>query len=683
MKRERRGGSRSGPWWLTLLLLPALTPGVRAQQPPRDTVRLAEIVITPTKVATARSSIALAVTVLQGETLRRQGIRLVAEALRDVAGATVVQTGSFGALTSLFLRGGQSDYTQVLVDGVPINQPGGAVNLADLTTDNLDRIEVVRGPASVLYGSDAVTGVVQVFTHRGQGPMRLEAGLESGWFDAVIPGPGSPSLPGRRNSALRWEASVAGGSPAVGYSLSASRTGTDGLYTTDGSRSFDNSYQNTAFSGLLTARPDSRSQASLMVRYGDHRFHYPTDGAGRLSDANAFDRGRSTALGVEVGRFLTPRLETRLVLADYTTESGTDDAPDSAADTVGFYAFRSLANVERRRAEARANWYGRSGVLTLGAQVERQSQQSFSQSQSSFGNSTDRLDVRRLNHAYYAQVQGSPTRALSLNAGIRLDGSETFGRFVTYRGGLAYRLGGGWRLRSAVGTGFKEPTFFQNFATGFVRGNPKLKPEHSFNWEVGAEVVLPEDRARLAATYFSQRFRDLVDFTFAPATPADPNYYNVAGARASGVEIEAGSTLPGGLAVQGTYTELRTHVTDPGFDPGPGALLEAGRRLLRRPDRQVNVTVHYPVAARARLGASFRHVGARDDLDYAEFPAKRVVLAAYRTVALSVEADALKAADRATTITLRVENLFNARYQEALHFPARGRTLWLGAKTRI
>jgi vitamin B12 transporter len=420
-----------------------------------------------------------------------------------------------------------------------------------------------------------------------------------------------------------------------------------------------------------------------MVRYGDHRFHYPTDGAGRLSDANAFDRGRNTALGVEVGRFITPSLETRLVLADYSTEGGTDDAPDSPADTVGFYAFRSLGTVERRRAEARANLYGRSGVLTLGAQVERQAQQSFSESQSSFGNSTDRVDVRRLDHAYYAQVQGSPTRALSVNAGIRLDGSDTFGRFVTYRGGLAYRLGPGWRVRSAVGTGFKEPTFFQNFATGFVRGNPKLKPEHSFNWEAGAEYVLPEDRVRLAVTYFSQRFRDLVDFTFAPAKPTDPNYYNVAGARASGVEIEGGWTLPGGLAFQGSYTELRTRVTDPGFDPGPGALLEAGRRLLRRPDRQVTVTVHYAVAARARLGASFRHVGARDDLDYADFPAKRVVLAPYSTVALSVEADALKTADRATTVTLRVENLFDVRYQEALHFPARGRTLWLGAKTRI
>jgi vitamin B12 transporter len=683
VKPERRSNSRSRAWWLTLLVLPVWTVGLGAQQPPRDTVQLAEIVITPTKVATARSSLALAVTVLQGESLRRRGIRLVAEALRDVAGATVVQTGSFGALTSLFLRGGQSDYTQVLVDGVPINQPGGAVNLADLTTDNLDRIEVVRGPASVLYGSDAVTGVVQVFTHRGQGPMRVEGGLESGWFDAMIPGPGTPDLPGRRNSALRWETSLAGGSPTVGYSLSASRTATDGLYTTDGSRSFDNSYQNTALSGLLTAQPDSRSQASLMVRYGDHRFHYPTDGAGRLSDANAFDHGRSTALAVEVGRFLRPALEARLVLADYSTEGGTDDAPDSPADTVGFYAFQSLATVERRRAEARANLYGRSGVLTLGAQVERQSQQSFSQSQSSFGNSTDRLDVRRLNHAYYAQVQGSPRPALSLNAGLRLDGSETFGRFVTYRGGLTYRLAPGWRLRSAVGTGFKEPTFFQNFATGFVRGNPKLKPEHSFNWEVGAEVVLPEDRVRLAVTYFSQRFRDLVDFTFAPATPTDPNYYNVAGARASGVEIEAGSSLPGGLAIQGTYTELRTRVTDPGFDPGPGALLEAGRRLLRRPDRQVNVTVHYPVASRARLGASFRHVGARDDLDYAAFPAQRVVLAAYRTLDLSFEADALRAADRVTTLTLRVDNLFDQRYQEALHFPARGRTLWIGAKTRM
>jgi vitamin B12 transporter len=658
-------------------------PAVLAQAAPKDTVRLSEIVVTPTKVPTLRSSIAAAITVLRGDELRERGITLVADALRDVVGAAVVQPGSFGALTSLFLRGGQSDYTSVLVDGVPINDPGGAVNLADLTTDNVDRIEIVRGPASVLYGSDAVAGVVQVFTRRGQGPTRAEATVESGLFDAVIPGSLDAGRRGAANHALRWQAGLAGGNQAVAYSVAMSRTSTDGLYTTDGTLGFDNSYLNTVASGFLRAVPDERTDASLMARYSDHRFHYPTDGAGRLVDRNALSHGTARAVGLEVGRFLTPHVETRLLLVDHVTEGGTDDEPNGPADTVGLYAFNTLSNVERRRAEARANLYGRGGVLTLGGQVERQSQESFSAFRSSFGNSTDRLDVKRLSHGFYAQAQGDATGSVSFNAGVRLDRSETFGTFVTYRAGLTYRPFPGLRLRATAGTGFKEPTFYQNFATGFARGNPNLKPEHSTSWEAGVEQTLLRDRVSFAATYFSQRFRDLIDFTFAPPQPTDPNYFNIAGAEASGAEFEAGAEPFPRLAVHGSYALLHTRVTDGGFDPGPGALLLRDGALLRRPNQTAVASVRYAARDRARLGLHLRYVGDRDDLNYSGYPPERIVLRGYATVGLAAEVDVVRAVDRATTLTVRLENLFDAKYEEAANFPARGRTMWLGARARF
>lgn len=376
----------------------ALATPAWAQSPPSDTVRLAEIVVTPTRTATPKSSVAAAVTVLEGERLRAEGITQVADALREVVGATVVQPGSEGALTSLFLRGGESDYTGVLVDGVPLNDPGGAVNLADLTLDNVERIEVVRGPTSVLYGSDAVSGVVQIFTRRGRGPARAEAGVEAGWFDGLTPGGAVAATSGFRKALERWRAGVSGGSDAVGYSFSFSHAGTAGLY---GTPAFDNGYGNTVASGLVSAQPDARTDASLVVRHGDHRFHYPTDGAGQLADANQYDHGTSTALGLDLGRLLLPRLEARLLLADHRTEGGTEDPPDNAADTVGFFAYHSLATVERRRGEARVNWRAPRAVLTAGGAVERESQRSSSESRSSFGNSTDQLDVSRFNQAAY------------------------------------------------------------------------------------------------------------------------------------------------------------------------------------------------------------------------------------------------------------------------------------------
>src|SRR5258708_26385028 len=142
---------------------------------PQDTVVLQPVGVTATRVPVAADLGASAVTVLRGSDLVAQGIRTVAQALETVPGAHVVETGSFGGQTSLFMRGGESDYTKVLLDGVPLNQAGGAIDLAHLTTDNIDRIEIVRGPVSVLYGTDAVTRVVQIFTRRGPGPARPRA----------------------------------------------------------------------------------------------------------------------------------------------------------------------------------------------------------------------------------------------------------------------------------------------------------------------------------------------------------------------------------------------------------------------------------------------------------------------------------------------------------------------------
>src|SRR5207245_1876960 len=167
----------------TALMLVSLAPAALTAQEPRDTVILTPVVVTATRIPTPADAVTAAVTVISGAELRAQGIRTVLDALRDVPAAAVVQTGSFGGVTSLFLRGGQSKYVKVLVDGVPVNDPGGAFDFAHLTTDNVERIEVLRGPASVLYGSDAVTGVVQIFTRRGVGRRSEErrVGRGGGW----------------------------------------------------------------------------------------------------------------------------------------------------------------------------------------------------------------------------------------------------------------------------------------------------------------------------------------------------------------------------------------------------------------------------------------------------------------------------------------------------------------------
>src|SRR5213592_1519866 len=185
-------------------------------QQPQDTVVLKPVVVTATRVPVSADLVASAVTVLRGSDLVAQGVRTVAQALETVPGAHVAETGSFGGQTSLFMRGGESDYTKVLLDGVALNQAGGAIDLANLTTDNVDRIEIVRGPVSVLYGTDAVTVVVQVYTRDGRGAAHGSVGVGGGTY-------GSRAV----------DATVVGGAERAGYAFSVSRFASDGVYPVD------------------------------------------------------------------------------------------------------------------------------------------------------------------------------------------------------------------------------------------------------------------------------------------------------------------------------------------------------------------------------------------------------------------------------------------------------------------
>lgn len=652
-----------------------------AQQLP-DTVRLEELVVTATRFPTPRASIASAVTVIPGEELRARGVRYLWEALRTTLGASVVQVGSFGGITSLFLRGGESDYVSVLLDGIPLNQPGGSIDLADLTVDEIDRIEIVRGPASVLYGSDAMTGVVQIFTVAGRATQEAEAGVRAGVFPSARWGSDGVVRGEHTNTAWEWYWRWRGAADRVVYNLALSRFSSEGIYTTDGRSGFNNDYRNTVVNASVRIGPDERTDIVLNVRYGDNRYYFPTDGAGRFVDQNQFSRDNGIAAGIELGRHLTSRLEGRLQLATHISNSGFDDQQDGPADTLGFYSFESHATLERRRADLRANWHVLDGaVLTGGILLEEQRQRSFSASRSQFGASGDDTDLRRSTRAYYGQLQADLGSPLALNAGVRLEDNEAFGTFVTARGGVVYRAPGSLRFRATAGTGFKEPTFFENFATGFVRGNPKLAPERSASWEVGLERNLMEGRVRVAGTYFSQQFRDLIQFTFSPPSPSDPNFFNVAAADASGIEVELWAVPATGVTLEAGYTYLHTRVKDAGFDTGPGAAFQEGRPLLRRP-------AHSGFASLAVRPADFlsgslvaRYVGKRDDLDFSSFPAERRTMASYWTADLAVELDAsplirsLKLA-----FTGRLENLLDAEVREAFNFPARGRTVWMGLR---
>jgi vitamin B12 transporter len=638
------------PRALLALALP-LSPATIAAQEVGDTASLPEIVVTATRYPVAADSVASTVTVLRGDDLRSQGIRFVADALRQVPGAHVVQGGPFGAATSLFVRGGESDYVKVIVDGVPVNQPGGFYDFGSLTTDNVERIEVLRGPASVLYGSDAIAGVVQIVTRDGGEGLRLSAAGEGGSFGSA-----------------RWEAAALGGGEALNGSASVSRLTSDGTYD------FNNEYRNTVAAGRLRARPGDRTALSLSGRYYDARYHFPTDFTGAPIDHNQFTTDETATFSVDAAHRFSDVVEGQLLLARSDIETGFENPADPPPGP-GF-ASSDHTSTDRTSGDARVR-------LRLPAGIEGLAGGSFEAQRQRVSNA---FDEDRDNWGVYAQASALPLARLQLTAGGRLDENERFGTFWTWRAAALAFMSTTTRLRASAGSGFKEASFFENFDSPFSVGNPDLRPERTFGAEAGIEQELVRGVARVGVTGFVQRFRDLIQFTFVPPQPGGPNYFNVAAANANGLEATldaAAGPVRGSVA----YTRLWTEVTDAGFDAGDAATFVEGKRLLRRPDDEVTAALETTVAARARLGARLTWAGPRDDVRFGQFPQpnQRTELPSYTTLDLSGVATLLagRHGRPSLELTARVENVFDEQYEQSVGFPARGRGIFVGVTTDV
>ena len=642
-----------GPVPVLLGLAPLLfIPGGLDAQETRDTVSLPEIVVTATRYPMAPDSVAATVTVLKGDDLRAQGIHFVGDALRQVPGAHVVQGGPYGAAASLFVRGGESDYVKVLVDGVPVNQPGGFYDFASLTTDNVERIEVLRGPGSVLYGSDAIAGVIQIVTRQGGDGLRLGAAGEAGSFGSV-----------------RWEASAVGGARALGWSASLSRLTSDGTYA------FNNDYRNTVASGRVRALAGGRTTLSVTGRYHDAKYNFPTDFTGVPVDRNQFTTDRTSAFALDLGHRLTGAVEGQLLLGRSDIETGFENPADPPPGPD--FASSDHTSIDRTSAEARVQLDLPRGIRGVaGASFEAQRQ-----------DVTGAFRESRDNWGLYAQATVLPVSRVQLTAGGRLDENEKFGSFWTYRAAALAFASPSTRIRASVGTGFKEAGFYENFDTPFSLGNPDLRPERTFSVEGGVEQDLARGVVGIGVTLFAQRFRDLIQFTFPGPQAGGPNYFNVAAANANG--LEAVLHLRPRWPVTGSisYTHLASQVTDAGFDSGDAATFVEGERLLRRPDDALAVRVESAFAGRIRLGAVLSLVGSRDDTRFGQFPEPnaRVELPAYMTLDLSGTLTVLqrRRGTPGLDLTARFENLFDEDYEQAVAFPARGRGMFVGLSTTV
>jgi vitamin B12 transporter len=628
----------------------------------RDTAVLTPRVVTATRAPDPLHAAPMAATVLSGADLRARGVVFVSDALREVPGAMVVQTGSFGAPTSLFLRGGESDYVKVLLDGIPLNVPGGAVNLANLTTAGLDRIEIVRGPASVLYGADAMGGVLQLFTATGAGAPHGTLAADGGTFDTGD-----------------LVAHAGGGDAHWGFSAGATRFTSAGIYP------FNSAYRNAVASGSVSWHGDDGALLRLVARYGDAIDHYPTDAAGAPVDHNQYTTERRLELGIDASRDVGHGVTLDVHPFAARLASGFHNRSDSPADTSGFgFAGRSDVITWRRGVDLRADWRAMSAVLiSLGTGIEREQDNEWSTDLSDFGEGPVRdssgLVRSRTTTNLFAQLLADPVPGWSLQLGARVDDNSAFGSYGTWRGGAAWHGSTGLRLWAAVGTAFKAPTFGESFAnSAFEVGNPDLRPEQSHDADIGVEQRI--GRATLGVTAFLQHFRDLIEYV--SAAPGEPTYLNVGAARSRGLEATAAFRAGGPLRVTAHWTWLSTAVTDTGAAASVG--FADGARLLRRPASSGGAVAEYrPGGLLLSLAATW--VGRRDDVDYNRFPAARITLPSYWTLDLasSVPLGRVIGHLSGMALTFRAENLFDAAYQQTVGFPGRGRTVLAGARVQF
>lgn len=629
----------------------------RALGQAQDTAQLRTVVVSASKVPKPAKSLTQPVTVLSGEDLRARGVTRVSDALREVPGAALVQSGSYGALTSLFLRGGESRYTKVLIDGVPVNAPGGHFDFSHLTTDNIERIEIVRGPASVLHGADAVSGIVQIFTRKGSGSSRASIGVRGGTYNS-----------------LDITADAAGSMPLGGFSVGA------GHHSTDGILPFNNQYRNGTLSTALTLPQSAAGDAQVSARYTTAEFHYPTDFTGQPVDSNSYRVQHRLTIGLDAGRNLSSNIQARILAATNDVNDLTEDiAIPFGGSEPQHSEFRSRGY--RRSAEGRIAFFLPAGAtITVGAAYEREHENSSNGSGAVGGPTvqTDSFDASRHNVAYYSELLGNLTERFSYTLSGRVDDNSDYDRFSTYRIGVNAGLLPEIRVRASLSTAFNAPAFNQLRPTLYTTGSPDLRPERIRSAEIGVITSLRPELVQLSASYFTQRFSDLIQFVNGGPPTFMGSYANLTGATSNGYEAELQVSPVRNWRGSASYTIVNPRVTQ--VDAAYQGDNRVGDALIRRPSHSGSLVVSYARPSSASFGASISVVGKRPDFDFAQFPSPRVTLPSYTKLDLSTELPLTRFRRGGLTLSGRIENALDKRYEDVLHYAAPRRTILIGAR---
>jgi vitamin B12 transporter len=614
-----------------LLALSLLTPLAVSGQEAKS---VDPVVVTATPVATPAEQMGASVTVVAGDDFQTYHYPSVDEALRNVPGVQIRRSGSYGKTSSISIRGANANQVQVLVDGVRVKSPTlGQVDLSDISPDLIEKIEIIRGPQSTMYGADAVGGVVNIITRRGKGgPFQVSVQQEAGNYDTWVS-----------------RATVDGAWKFLHYALSGSYFESNGQFQNDDT-------EEKAISGRVGAILPWDSTLDFIFRWNKNDVGVPVKGVfpgpqpfNPIINPNARSQSESTLFSLEGKSRPVSWWETRGRLSRYENSAGFQDPVDQAGDFPQFSQVKAI----RREAEwVNSFFIGKWSTSSVGLEHRRE----IAENRNTFKAVTETQSV-------FFEQQLRFFERLFLTGGFRVEDNSVWGTTTTERGSVAFLIKEtGTRLRGSAGSGFRAPTFNDLFFPGF--GNPDLQPEDSLSWDAGVDQKLWNDRIRLGLTYFRNDFTNLITCCTPIPTAPFGGPFNVGRARSQGIEFSGEVSLLKNLvaSLNYTYTNSENRTT--------------GQPLPREPEHRWNVGLTWEPTARLSLftqvhvvSEQFEPVGPAENGPYTRVDVGGTWRILERMGWL-----------RKLELTARIQNLLNETYSEVRGFPALGINALVGVR---